>query len=95
MALHDAVVTVAVLAAAAVIGVALAHTREGFVSPAAHKFAAGATELFGATRGAASFGDFRRAVREAAPAADAVQYTDARDLWRKGALTPAAAQKLL
>lgn len=95
MSWQGAVIAALVLAAAAAAGVWFAGRHEGFASPEAHEFAARAAELFSATGGAASFGEFRRKLDGVAGPADAVQYADARALWRRRALTPAAAQSLL
>lgn len=65
--------------------------REKFASRRAHEVYQASSALFGKTGGAATYSDFKSADR----AADPVLYTDVRNLWRKGALTPETVQTVL
>lgn len=65
--------------------------REKFVSARAQQVYAASTQAFEASGGLLSFSEYRLAV----PDADAVLYTDARDLWRRHQLTPEWVEKLL
>lgn len=82
------------LAAALVICIVLllrgeGAQRDGFASERARAVAAGAREVF--EGGDASYAGFARRV----PEADPVLHSDARRLWRAGALTPEAVDAVL
>lgn len=67
------------------------RSRDGFVSQRAREVRDASAELFAKTKGAATYGEFRAAI----PDADPVVYTDTRDLWRAGRLTPENVQHAL
>lgn len=76
----------------ALIGYARRRKREGFASPHAQEVFQASKELFGQTAGAATFSDYKTAVPGPV---DAVQYSDVRGLWRRGALTAETVQAAL
>ena len=70
----------------------LGHTaRETFVSQKAREVFSRSRDLFERTRGAATFSEYKASV----PEGDAVVYTDIRDLWKHGKLSPESTQSVL
>lgn len=65
--------------------------RENFVSEKAREIHAGARELFDKKAGNVSYSEFKAAI----PSAEAVLYTDTRNLWKSGQLTPESVQKVM
>lgn len=68
-----------------------ARRREGFASQRAQEVYRTSASLFEKTRGGATYSDFKSSER----AADPVLYTDVRNLWRDGRLTPETVESVL
>lgn len=90
-------VTVAVAVIAAIILIYyltgwLGHRpRDKFVSQRAQEIYRSSREIFERTGGNATFSEYKTAV----PGAEAVLYTDARSLWKRGELSPERLQEML
>lgn len=65
--------------------------KEGFVTPRARELCDASRELFDRTRGGATYSEFKTSYG----GADPVLYTDLRNLWKAGNLTPEAVQTIL
>ena len=88
-------VTVAVVVIAAIVLIYYLASprgrRDKFVSRQALEVYRSSRELFERTGGTATFSEFK----SVAPDADAVIYSDARALWKKGELSPERLQEML
>jgi len=66
-------------------------SKEGFASARAHQVYDKSRELFDKSSGKASYSEYKQAI----PSAEAVLYTDTRNLWKKGTLSPDNVQSVL
>ena len=69
----------------------LGQARDGFASQRAHEVYDRSRAVFEKTGGKATFSEYKTVV----PAAEAVLYTDARNLWKRGELSPEKIQEVL
>lgn len=89
-------VTIAVVVLAAILLIYyltrwLGGGRDRFVSQRAQEVYQTSQELFSRTGGNASFSEFKTSV----PNSDAVLYTDARALWKKGQYSPEKLERVV
>jgi len=89
-AVRLAVVVIIVLLAARALCAFCRGGRERFASKRAHEVFGASKEMFDRDRNA-TYTDYKISV----PEADAVLYTDVRNLWRTGSLAPETVQKVL
>jgi hypothetical protein len=85
------IAVVAFLVAVVIYCLTRKGARENFVSEEARKIHATSRELFDKKSGTVSFSEFKSAI----PSAEAVLYTDTRNLWKNGQLTPEKVQSVL
>jgi len=83
----------AAVAVVAVILIALAARarwprREGFTAQQARAVHSTAQELFGARGGGLTYSEYKTSAAERGQRADPVLFTDLRQLWQEGRLTP-------
>lgn len=67
------------------------RTKDKFASQRAHEVYDKSKTVFEKTKGKATFSEYKTAV----PEAEVVLYTDARNLWKKGELSPERVQEVL
>lgn len=65
--------------------------REGFAGQKAHEVYSKARDLFDSTKGGATYSEYKTRV----PGADPVVFSDVRNLWRDGRLSPDSVQRAL
>jgi hypothetical protein len=86
-----AIVAVLVIALIYYLVKKFGKSKEGFVTKDAQKVFDRSRELFEKTGGKATYSEYKTAI----PTAEAVLYTDTRDLWRKGSLSPESVQGVM
>jgi hypothetical protein len=86
-----AIIAVLVIAAIYYLVKKFGASKEGFASQEAQKVCDRSRELFEKTGGKATYSEYKTAI----PSAEAVLYTDTRNLWRKGSLTPESVQSVM
>ena len=89
----DGLAIVSCLVILAVLALAWPRRREHFVSKRAQEIYAAAAPVLAETRGGASYSAFKR--RVPGGEINAVTYTDMREAYRAGRLSPAAVQSML
>lgn len=65
--------------------------REGFISPQAYEVCAQSRDMFTKSNGNATYSEYKSVMA----GADPVQYTEIKELWKKGKLVPSEVQKVL